>query len=84
MKGLRWHVQDGKSISFREDKWITLLPSFAFSSNQPMGCEVKTVADVIDKGIGGWKRELQDQLVSEEEAQAILAICVSLFQREDV
>lgn len=56
-----------------------LLPSFALSSNQPMGCEVKTVADVIDKG-----RELQDQLVWEEESQAILAIPVSLFRRVDV
>lgn len=42
-KGLRWHIGDGKSISFWDDKWI-----FQY----PISLAVKPVADTADLKVG--------------------------------
>lgn len=46
-EGLRWQVQDGKSIRFWEDKWL-LMGNFQLSSPKPPHCSINLVSDAID------------------------------------
>lgn len=84
MKGLRWQVQNGEKIRFWEDKWIPGLPSFSLTSTKPPGVGIERVKDVITVDGRNWDKVKLMQIVSKEEADAILKIPISKFQREDL
>ncbi|KAG5522106.1 hypothetical protein RHGRI_034338 [Rhododendron griersonianum] len=83
LKGLRWQVQDGKSIDFWADAWIPSLPNFKVPIPRPANSAINKVVDIIDDNSGQW--DIQKMLVEipVEVVNAILEIPLARVGRAD-
>ncbi|KAG5522104.1 hypothetical protein RHGRI_034338 [Rhododendron griersonianum] len=82
-RGLRWQVQDGKSIDFWADAWIPSLPNFKVPIPRPANSAINKVVDIIDDNSGQW--DIQKMLVEipVEVVNAILEIPLARVGRAD-
>ncbi|XP_027170528.1 uncharacterized protein LOC113770308 [Coffea eugenioides] len=74
-------VGDGASVDIWEDRWVESSKTGKVTSPKPAGCQTIKVCNLI-KG-KQWNKDLITVLFSKEEAEAILQIPLSLFQKKD-
>lgn len=67
--GLRWQLDDRRSIQIKQDPWLPTPRTF-----QPMSQRVE-----IPSMVGQWKREIIESCFNTEEARTILSIPLSQF-----
>lgn len=77
VKGLRWQVGDGKSISIWGHKWVPALENFIPHPSLFRSTPVSMVADLINPVSKEWNREALSILFDFPVKQAILSISIS-------
>lgn len=80
LKGLRWQVNDGKSIDFWGDAWVPSLPNFKIPSEKPPNTDICLVVDVINSS---WDVQKLSSCLPQEVVEAIISIPLPMVQRND-
>lgn len=74
-------VGDGTLVDIWEDRWIDGLMKGKVMSPKPTECQMHKVSDLI---MGNqWNKDIIKALFSKEEAEAIMQIPLSVFQKRD-
>ncbi|CAA0813884.1 Receptor-like protein kinase THESEUS 1 [Striga hermonthica] len=72
--GLRYEVKKGSRIKIYDHPWIPGLPGFKPKSRPPANSNISLVSELIDVIGRNWKRNVLQDLFSEEEQAAILKV----------
>lgn len=83
LKGLRWQVQNGKSIDFWNDAGIPSLPNFKIPMVKPSNNTICMVADIIDPHTGQWDIQKLANKAPAEVVNAVKEIPISHVERND-
>lgn len=79
--GIWKQVGDGSTVEIWEDRWLDISKNGRISSPKPNGYQLTKVSSLI-KG-RKWNNDIIQGLFSKEEAEAIMAIPLSVFQKKD-
>ena len=74
-------VEDGTRVEIWKDRWIECSKTSRVTSPKPNGCKPTKVSNSI-KG-KQWNKDIIQALFSKEEAEAIMLIPLSVFQKKD-
>ena len=78
--GVWKQVGDGTTVEIWKDRWRECSKTGRVSSPKPNGCQLTKVSNLI-KG-KQWNKDIIQALFSKEEAEAILQIPLSVFQKK--
>ncbi|XP_058003643.1 uncharacterized mitochondrial protein AtMg00310-like [Hevea brasiliensis] len=83
LHGMRWQVNNGNSILCKEDKWIPQsfpnLPHVKADANP----HINWVSQLIDRPNCRWNYQALNDVFHEDEIRNIMAIPISMVDRED-
>ncbi|XP_071914033.1 uncharacterized protein [Coffea arabica] len=79
--GVWKQVGDGTTVEIWNDRWIDCTKFGKVSSPKPNGCQLTKVSNLIEGK--QWNKDIIQALFSKEEAEAILLIPLSVFQKKD-
>lgn len=81
--GIFWRIGDGRTLGIWGDRWLLASTSFQVQSRVSMLPRDPTVQNLIEAKTYSWKRDLLAQIFSEEEAETIRHIHISMFGAPD-
>ncbi|KAK5785053.1 hypothetical protein PVK06_039598 [Gossypium arboreum] len=83
LKRLGWKIGNGKHVSIWEDAWILGNEDFRIQHTS-VNMSLLKVANLIEANDRKWKSELICNTFSEQEAEQILCIPLSLYENDDL
>ena len=81
--GLRWQVEDGRSIRVWQDQWLTTRSTYRVVTPERPGNQIKMVRELLREEGLEWDTELVRGLFLLQDAEAILSIPISKSVAKD-
>jgi hypothetical protein len=82
-EGMRWRVDDGKSIRIWHDRWLPSPTTYAVQSPVTILGEDARVSSLIDDDSQWWNKELVYSIFNKEEADMICSMPICPRQQGD-
>ncbi|XP_058787163.1 uncharacterized protein LOC131661587 [Vicia villosa] len=82
-RGARWQIGNGEKVNILKDRWIPGNNGFKLLYGANNLKENARVCDLIDRDLGGWKKEVIREKFSQEEAKMIVSIPLSRIPTDD-